>query len=89
VTTQLAPAAFVTQTMGLWLASNAAAQGISAQVVRLYDRDHAATYFGIIGGASLVVGLALLAALPAVQRRIHTATGETPTPVRVGVRRGA
>ncbi|MFH8574043.1 peptide MFS transporter [Streptomyces sp. NPDC017993] len=89
VTTQLAPAAFVTQTMGLWLASNAAAQGISAQVVRLYDRDHAATYFGVIGGTSVVVGLALLAALPAVQRRIRTATGGTPAQVRVGVRRQA
>lgn len=74
VTTQLAPAAFVTQTMGLWLASNAAAQGVSAQVVRLYDREHAATYFGVIGGASVAVGLALLAAVPLVQRHIRTAT---------------
>ncbi|HWM40170.1 MAG TPA: peptide MFS transporter, partial [Streptomyces sp.] len=38
VTTKLAPAAFTTQMMGLWLASNAAAQGISAQVVPLYNR---------------------------------------------------
>jgi len=57
-TTRLAPAAFATQTMGLWLASDSAAQGITAQVVRFYDSESPALYFGIIG--SIAIGLAIL-----------------------------
>jgi POT family proton-dependent oligopeptide transporter len=70
VTTKLAPAAFVTQMMGLWLASNAAAQGISAQVVRLYSRADAASYFGVVGSCGLLAGLILLGAAPFIRRRM-------------------
>lgn len=70
VTTKLAPAAFTTQMMGLWLASNAAAQGISAQVVPLYNRADAASYFGVVGGCGVLVGLLLLAGSPFIRRRM-------------------
>ncbi len=70
VTTKLAPAAFTTQMMGLWLASNAAAQGISAQVVRLYNRADAAGYFAVVGGCGLVAGLVLLAGSRFIRRRM-------------------
>lgn len=70
VTTQIAPAACATQMVGLWLASNAAAQGISAQVVQLYDREHAAGYFSVVGGAGVLAGLLLLAAAPLVRRKL-------------------
>ncbi len=75
VTTSLAPAAFSGRTMGLWLASNAAAQGISAQVVRLYDRHSAAQYFGVVGGVSVALGILLLTAAPALTRRMSAARG--------------
>jgi POT family proton-dependent oligopeptide transporter len=71
VTTKLAPAAFVTQTMGLWLTSNAAAQGISAQVVTLYNEQDAASYFGAIGGTGIVMGLLLIAVAPLIRRRMR------------------
>lgn len=71
VTNKLAPAAFATQTMGLWLAASATAQGISAQVVQLYDRQHAAGYFGVIGGCGVAVAVALLAVVPFVKRRMR------------------
>ncbi|WP_369201850.1 peptide MFS transporter [Streptomyces sp. PU-14G] len=80
VTTKVAPAAFTTQMMGLWLASNAAAQGISAQVVQVYDRSHAADYFAVVGGAGVVVGLLLLAATPLVNRRVGDLDGTADTP---------
>ncbi|WP_327393604.1 POT-type proton-dependent oligopeptide transporter [Streptomyces sp. NBC_01186] len=86
VTTQLAPAAFVTQMMGLWPAPNAAAQGISAQVVQLYDRAHAAGYFAAVGGAGVLVGLLLLAGAPLIRR--HTgdaASGEASEDAAAGV----
>lgn len=79
VTTQLAPAAFVTQMMGLWLASNAAAQGISAQVVPLYDRAHAAGYFTVVGGTGVVVGLLLLAGAPLIRRHTRDAAASDTT----------
>ncbi|AXB42657.1 peptide MFS transporter [Amycolatopsis albispora] len=61
-TTRLAPAAFATQTMGLWIASSAAGQGISAQLVGWYSRDTAPQYFGAIGLSAVVLGVLLLVA---------------------------
>ncbi|MGC7096442.1 peptide MFS transporter [Amycolatopsis lurida] len=61
-TTQLAPAAFATQTMGLWIASSAAGQGISAQLVGWYSRETAPQYFGGIGLSAVVLGVLLLVA---------------------------
>ena len=50
-TTKLAPAAFASQTMSLWFLSDAAAQGISAQVVGTYNAHSEVTYFGVVGGS--------------------------------------
>src|SRR5699024_10552029 len=49
-TTKLAPTAFSAQTMSLWFLSNASAQGINAQIVKLFNPDTEVAYFGIIGG---------------------------------------
>ncbi|MEU5839163.1 peptide MFS transporter [Streptomyces diacarni] len=80
VTAQVAPAAFATRMMGLWLASNAAAQGISAQVVQVYDRAHAAGYFAVVGGAGVTVGLLLLTAAPVINRRMGRPDGTAEAP---------
>ncbi|WP_057914194.1 peptide MFS transporter [Peribacillus muralis] len=66
-TTKLAPAAFSAQTMSLWFLASAAAQALNAQIVRFYTPQTEMAYFGIIGGASIILGLALLALSPKIQ----------------------
>lgn len=66
-TTKLAPAAFSAQTMSLWFLSNAAAQAINAQIVKFYSVETEMLYFGIIGGASIVLSIILFALSPKIQ----------------------
>ncbi|MFK9094032.1 peptide MFS transporter [Bacillus salipaludis] len=66
-TTKLAPAAFSAQTMSLWFLSNAAAQALNAQVVRFYTPETEMTYFGVIGGASIALGIILFMLAPKIQ----------------------
>lgn len=68
-TARLAPAAFATQTMGLWLASDAAGQGIAAQLVKFYQPGSAAVYFGVIGAATVVLGLVLFGFAPLIRKQ--------------------
>jgi POT family proton-dependent oligopeptide transporter len=53
VTTKLAPAAFKSQTVGLWFLAAAAGQGIGAQVVTLYGRVPDTVYFGTVGATAV------------------------------------
>ena len=66
-TTKLAPAAFSAQTMSLWFLSSAAAQALNAQVVKFYSPETEMAYFGIIGGASIALGIILLMLSPKIQ----------------------
>ncbi|MCR2821623.1 peptide MFS transporter [Lederbergia panacisoli] len=66
-TTKLAPAAFSAQTMSLWFLSNASAQAINAQLVKLYKPETEIIYFGVIGGISILLGLILFAMSPKIQ----------------------
>ncbi|MEH7123359.1 peptide MFS transporter [Bacillus sp. JJ1773] len=66
-TTKLAPAAFSAQTMSLWFLSNAAAQAINAQIVKFYTPETEMAYFGIIGGASIVLSIILFILAPKIQ----------------------
>lgn len=66
-TTKLAPAAFTAQTMSLWFLSNAAAQGINAQIVKFYTPETEMLYFGVIGGVALVLSLLLFLLAPKIQ----------------------
>ncbi|WML50972.1 peptide MFS transporter [Neobacillus sp. PS3-12] len=66
-TTKLAPAAFSAQMMSLWFLSNAAAQALNAQLVKFYTPASEMTYFGVIGGASIVLSLILFALSPKIQ----------------------
>lgn len=68
VTTKLAPAAFSAQTMSLWLLATAAGQGINAQITPLYSKDNQIAYFGIIGAASILVGIILFFLSPKIHR---------------------
>ncbi|GIN59621.1 peptide MFS transporter [Lederbergia ruris] len=58
-TTKLAPAAFSAQTMSLWFLSNASAQAINAQIVKLYKPETEILYFGIIGAIAILLGVLL------------------------------
>lgn len=66
-TTKLAPAAFSAQTMSLWFLSNAAAQAINAQIVKFYTPATEMTYFGVIGGVSIVLSIILFVLSPKIQ----------------------
>lgn len=77
-TARLAPAAFATQTMGLWLASGAAGQGIAAQLVKFYEPSTAGTYFGAIGAATVALGAALFALNPLIRKQIGIANQPAP-----------
>ncbi|WP_017756695.1 peptide MFS transporter [Calidifontibacillus oryziterrae] len=66
-TTKLAPAAFSAQTMSLWFLASAAAQAINAQIVKFYSAETEMVYFGVIGGASILLGILLLIISPKIQ----------------------
>ncbi|MGM1033084.1 MAG: peptide MFS transporter [Bacillota bacterium] len=66
-TTKLAPAAFSAQTMSLWFLASAAAQALNAQIVRFYTPQTEMAYFGVIGVASMVLGLILMVLSPKIQ----------------------
>ncbi|GHI00184.1 peptide MFS transporter [Neobacillus kokaensis] len=66
-TTKLAPQAFAAQTMSLWFLSNAAAQAVNAQIVKFYTPETEMMYFGVIGGASIVLSIILFMLAPKIQ----------------------
>jgi POT family proton-dependent oligopeptide transporter len=53
--------------MSLWFLSNAAAQALNAQMVKFYSPATEMTYFGVIGGASIVLGVILFLFAPKIQ----------------------
>lgn len=69
-TTKLAPKAFRSQMMSMWFLSNAVAQAINSQIVKLYSQSTEIHYFGIIGGISIVLGGILLLITPQINRLI-------------------
>ncbi|MGP4014304.1 peptide MFS transporter [Saccharopolyspora sp. 5N708] len=69
-TTKLAPAAFGAQMMSLWFLADAAGQGISAQVVRLYSADTEIAYFGVIGAVVAACGGLLYFLAPVILRQM-------------------
>lgn len=66
-TTKLAPAAFSSQMMSMWLLSNAAAQALNAQIVKFYTPETEMTYFGVIGVLSIVLSIILFALTPKIK----------------------
>lgn len=70
-TTKLAPKAFASQTMALWFLSLALANGIQAQVVKLYGEVSNPAYFGVNGAIAVAAGIAVIAAAPWLRRTMH------------------
>ncbi|QFR95189.1 MFS transporter [Streptomyces tsukubensis] len=69
--TKLAPRAFASQTMALWFLSLALANGVQAQVVKLYGQVSNPAYFGVNGAIAVVAGAAVVAAAPWLRRTMH------------------
>ncbi|MFD7028196.1 peptide MFS transporter [Streptomyces sp. NPDC059917] len=70
-TTKLAPKAYASQTMALWFLSLALANGIQAQVVKLYGKVSIPAYFGVNGAIAVAAGLAVIALAPWLKRTMH------------------
>ncbi|MBM7436980.1 peptide MFS transporter [Streptomyces sp. HB132] len=70
-TTKLAPKAFASQTMALWFLSLALANGIQAQIVKLYGEVSNPAYFGVNGAIAVAAGVAVIAAAPWLRRTMH------------------
>ena len=70
-TTKLAPKAFGAQMMSLWFLSDAAAQGISAQIVGLDTPTTEIPYFGIVGGGTVLLAVGLLFLAPGIRRKMQ------------------
>ncbi|MFJ8168548.1 peptide MFS transporter [Streptomyces sp. NPDC094473] len=70
-TTKLAPQAFASQTMALWFLSLALANGIQAQIVKLYGEVSNPAYFGVNGAIAVAAGVAVIAAAPWLERTMH------------------
>ncbi|MEU2245294.1 peptide MFS transporter [Streptomyces sp. NPDC019224] len=70
-TTKLAPKAFASQTMALWFLSLALANGIQAQIVKLYGEVSNPAYFGVNGAVAVAAGVAVIAAAPWLRRTMH------------------
>lgn len=63
-TVKLAPKAFESTMFSLWLLSNAAAQGLNAQLVRLYSVLDNSQYFGFLGLTAIILGVIILIVSP-------------------------
>ncbi len=68
VTTKLAPRAFRSQMMSMWFLADAAAQAINAQVVKLYTPANEFWFFGLVGGATVLLAVVLLFVTPRIEK---------------------
>lgn len=71
VSVKLAPKAFESQMMSLWLLSSATAQGVNAQLVRLYDVMTKSTYFGFLGALAIVLAVIVLGLTPWMSKKME------------------
>ncbi|WP_226913366.1 peptide MFS transporter [Gephyromycinifex aptenodytis] len=69
-TTMLAPRAFASQAMALWLLTSAAGQGVAALLIKAMSDFTDATYYYALGGITLVVAVVLLLLVPWTQNKM-------------------
>nr|WP_068130981.1 oligopeptide:H+ symporter [Nosocomiicoccus ampullae] len=67
-TTRLAPVAFQSQMMSVWFLSNAMAQGLNAQMVKLYDLIDTKAYFMYLGSFAIIVAVILIILGPKIRK---------------------
>ncbi|ULG74767.1 peptide MFS transporter [Macrococcus brunensis] len=71
VSVKLAPEAFSSQMLSLWFLTNASAQAINAQLVKLVEPMGYTNYFGFIGGLAIVLFVILLLMNKWVSRKME------------------
>lgn len=71
VSVKLAPKAFEAQMLSLWLLTDATAQAVNAQLVRLYGIWSKATYFGFLGALAIVLAIILALLSPWAVRKMQ------------------
>ncbi|POA01548.1 peptide MFS transporter [Staphylococcus massiliensis CCUG 55927] len=67
-TTKLAPEAFTAQMMSIWFLSNAMAQGLNAQMVKVYTTISQGDYFLYSGIIAISIGVVLLLFSPFIKK---------------------
>lgn len=63
-TVKLAPKAFEAQMLSMWFLASATAQGVNAQLVRLYNILDKSTYFGFLGLLAVILGVVVIILTP-------------------------
>lgn len=71
VSVKLAPKAFESQMMSLWLLSSATAQGVNAQLVRLYGIMSKSTYFGFLGAIAIALAVIVFVLTPWMSKKMQ------------------
>lgn len=71
VTTKLAPHQFKTQMVSLWFLSVALGTNISGQLAGLYTQVPQSSYFGVLGGIALAIGVLLLVTAKPILRAMR------------------
>ena len=66
-TTKLAPKAFTAQMMSVWFLSNAMAQGLNAQMVKIYTSISSNDYFLYSGIFAIIISIILLVSSPKIK----------------------
>ncbi|ONI82840.1 MFS transporter [Actinosynnema sp. ALI-1.44] len=68
VSTKLAPKAFQAQMVALFFLSLAAGSSTAGELASYYSADNEPAYFGILGGAAIVLGLILIGLRPLLKK---------------------
>ena len=84
LSTTVAPKAFRTQVVALFFLSIALGTAMTGVLARYYDESHETAYFGLLGGAAIVLAGLLALAVPFVRRSIEAE--EEPQPQPIGAR---
>ncbi|SHG68014.1 peptide MFS transporter [Streptoalloteichus hindustanus] len=71
MTTKLAPAAFLSQMMGMWFLSTAAGYGIAAQVVPFYSAENELAYFGILALCAIALSVLIWIGAKRIKKLMH------------------
>lgn len=68
VTTKLAPKAFQSQMMSMWFLSSSTALALNAQLVKFYTKETEISYFGVVGGITILLGILLMFYVPKITK---------------------
>ncbi|MCP2257869.1 proton-dependent oligopeptide transporter, POT family [Streptoalloteichus tenebrarius] len=71
MTTKLAPAAFLSQMMGMWFLATSAGYGLAAQIVPFYSAENEIPYFGILAICAVALAVLLWIGTNRVRKLMH------------------